>query len=173
MTIANYRVRLATWDEAGVVSLHRRLMFSDMGYSDQEALDRMSIDFVSWVETRMKSGEYLAWFATAPDGSVAAGLGLWLMDWPPHMIGRGARRGNILNVYTQPEHRRQGLASKLMGTALEWCRENDIGAVILHASDEGRELYESHGFRPTNEMRLILGKEPDAGPAAGLRSGPP
>jgi ribosomal protein S18 acetylase RimI-like enzyme len=72
------------------------------------------------------------------------------------MIGPGAPRANILNVYTRRADRRQGLARRLMTVALDACRERRIRAVILHASDEGRGLYESQGFRPTNEMRRIL-----------------
>jgi hypothetical protein len=30
-----------------------------------------------------------------------------------------------------------------------------VGAVVLHASEEGRALYESLGFEETNEMRLV------------------
>jgi hypothetical protein len=32
-----------------------------------------------------------------------------------------------------------------------------LGSVNLHASKEGRALYEKLGFEPTNEMRLKLG----------------
>ena len=116
----------------------------------------MAAQFLAWVQPRIASGEYLTWFAIAADGSIAGGAGLWLMDWPPHMIGAGARRGNILNVYTEPVHRRQGMARALMQVALDWCAANRVGAVILHASPEGRGLYESLGFGSTNEMRLIL-----------------
>ena len=135
-------------------------MFSEMGYRDESALDTMTAAFRPWLLRMMHSGEYLAWLAVSDEGSVVAGLGLWLMDWPPHMIGPGARRGNILNVYTSPGHRRQGLARQLMQTALAWCRAHGIRAVILHSSDEGAPLYESLGFRRTNEMRIVL--EPDA-----------
>lgn len=154
MTTSNYTIRPATSAQADIISGHRRAMFFDMGHRDTAALDAMTTRFLPWLQPKMENEEYLAWFAIAPDQSVAAGLGLWLMDWPPHMIGPGARRGNILNVYTEPGHRRRGLARELMRTALAWCRENGIRAVILHASDEGRPLYESLGFRPTNEMRL-------------------
>jgi len=85
-----------------------------------------------------------------------AGAGLWLMDWPPHMIGTSSRRGNILNVYTQPAFRKMGLARRLTQAAMEWCRSNRIDTVILHASEEGRGLYESLGFQSTNEMRIGL-----------------
>jgi GNAT superfamily N-acetyltransferase len=93
------------------------------------------------------------------NGAIAAGLGLWLMDWPPHMIGPGAPRGNILNVYTRPENRRMGLARKLMDTSLAWCLLHGVRAVILHASADGRRLYELLGFKPTNEMRISLSFE--------------
>ena len=131
-------------------------MFSEMGYRDEQALDRMSAAFEPWLIARMQTGEYLAWFAVGPDGAVAAGLGLWLMDWPPHMIGPGARRGNVLNVYTESHARRQGLARRLMETALAWCKDNGIRALILHASPAGRPLYESLGFKSTNEMRIEI-----------------
>jgi hypothetical protein len=38
----------------------------------------------------------------------------------------------------------------------EWARERGLGAVALHASDDGQPLYEALGYRPTNEMRLDL-----------------
>jgi len=131
-------------------------MFREMGYRDEAVLDQMCQSFRPWLERRMRENEYLAWFAVDHDGAIAAGLGLWLMDWPPHMIGPGAPRGNILNVYTRPESRRMGLARRLMDAALAWCSQNGVRAVILHSSDDGRRLYESLGFAPTNEMRILL-----------------
>ena len=149
-------IRAATLADAEVLAAHRRAMFVDMNYRDAVALDAMLATFLPWLREKMAAGEYLAWVACAEDGSIAAGLGLWLMDWPPHMIGPGSRRGNILNVYTEPPFRRQGIARRLMETALEWCKAKGIRAVILHASADGRKLYESLGFRATNEMRLVL-----------------
>jgi GNAT superfamily N-acetyltransferase len=151
------QIRLSTPDEFEIVVQHRRSMFLDMGHADDEAMATMTAAFRPWIATKMRANEYLAWFAVDEDGTIAAGLGLWLMDWLPHMIGAGApRRGNIVNVYTQPEHRRKGIARELMQTAMAWCRDNGIGCVILHASKEGRALYESLGFQPTNEMRILL-----------------
>jgi GNAT superfamily N-acetyltransferase len=57
-------------------------------------------------------------------------------------------------VYTKAVYRRRGLARELMKTAMEWCAREGVGTVILHASDEGRPLYEKLGFEATNEMSL-------------------
>jgi len=39
---------------------------------------------------------------------------------------------------------------------IEWCRKEGFVNVQLHASDQGRPLYESLGFKPTSEMQLKL-----------------
>ena len=151
-----FAIRRASTADLDTLVAHRRAMFRDMGYRDEAALDSMSAKFRVWLREHMNSGDYHAWLASAPDGSVVAGTGLWLMDWPPHMIGQGARRGNILNVYTDGDFRRRGLARQLMEAALGWCDENRIDTIILHASPSGRNLYESMGFSATNEMRIRL-----------------
>jgi len=151
-----FAIHQASTADLDTLVFHRRAMFEDMGYADKASLDSMAAKFRSWLLARMNSADYLAWLVSAPDGSVAAGAGLWLMDWPPHMIGTGTRRGNIVNVYTAESHRRLGLARELMTTVLAWCSGNHVDTVILHASPFGRGLYESLGFQATNEMRLSL-----------------
>jgi ribosomal protein S18 acetylase RimI-like enzyme len=151
-----FTLRRASTADLDVLVEHRRAMFHDMGYGDEAALTSMASKFRPWLLEHLKCGDYLAWLVSAPDGSIAAGAGLWLMDWPPHMIGQGARRGNILNVYTHINFRRRGLARELMTTALAWCRENRVDTIILHASPSGRAIYEALGFKQTNEMRLQL-----------------
>src|SRR5579872_629393 len=98
-------LRRASTADLGTLVTHRREMFREMGYKVDATMESMSERFRVWLVQRMNSGDYLAWLVSAPDGSIAAGTGLWLMDWPPHMIGKGARRGNIVNVYTAPGHR--------------------------------------------------------------------
>lgn len=60
----------------------------------------------------------------------------------------------ILNVYTEPEFRKQGIARQIMLTILAWVKEQSLRSVNLHASKQGRHLYEKLGFEATNEMRL-------------------
>jgi GNAT superfamily N-acetyltransferase len=151
-----FAIRRASEEEIDTLVAQRRFMFRDMGYSDDAAMNSMAEKCKPWLLRKMQSGEYLAWLAIDSAGTVAAGAGLWLMDWIPHMIGKNTQRGNIINVYTEPKFRRRGLARCLMGTAIQWCRENGVDTIILHASLEGRGLYESMGFAATNEMRLRL-----------------
>jgi hypothetical protein len=43
-----------------------------------------------------------------------------------------------------------------METVIAWCRSQGFVSVALHASRDGRPLYEALGFEPGNEMRLPL-----------------
>ena len=60
----------------------------------------------------------------------------------------------IVNVFTEPEWRRRGLAKLLMNTIIAWSRDQNLDSLVLHASDDGRALYEKLGFVPTTEMSL-------------------
>jgi ribosomal protein S18 acetylase RimI-like enzyme len=60
----------------------------------------------------------------------------------------------ILNVYTEPEFRHRGIARQIMLVILDAIKARGLRGVNLHASAEGRPLYEKLGFEATNEMRL-------------------
>jgi len=165
-----FRIRRASIADLEMLVDHREAMFRDMGYTDGAVMDAMSAKFRIWLREHMDAGNYHAWLVCAEDdsvkdglkddsmqdGQVVAGAGLWLMDWPPHMIGQGARRGNIVDVYTEQNFRRRGLARHVIETAIGWCRNNGVDTIVLHASPAGRSLYEAMGFTATNEMRIQL-----------------
>ena len=154
-TAGMYQIRPATPADAAVITHHRRRMFVDAGRQDNRVLDVMAEYFNPWVQTRLADGRYLGWLTSEGD-TVVAGAGLIVLDWPPHPLDpRQDKRGYLLNVYVEPEHRRKRLASQLIDQALAECRKQKIRVVALHSTDEGRPLYESNGFRSTNEMFYV------------------
>ena len=63
---------------------------------------------------------------------------------------------STFSIYTEREHRGNGLATIATRAAITEARRRGIRVVSLHASDEGRAIYERLGFEETNEMRLLL-----------------
>ena len=61
--------------------------------------------------------------------------------------------GYVLNVFTESQCRRQGVAESLMRALIAWATTRGVHRISLHASAEGRPLYEKLGFVPANEMR--------------------
>jgi GNAT superfamily N-acetyltransferase len=153
----DYTIRLATVADAPIIVHHRRAMFTDMGLGDSKDLDAMEATFAPYVTRALGDGSYRGWLAETGGGRVVAGGGLIVHEWPARPGNPSdPRRAYILNVYTEPDHRKQGLARRIMTAILAWCRAERLKAVSLHASTFGRPLYESLGFERTNEMRLRL-----------------
>lgn len=149
------RIREATLADVHVILRHRRCMFADMGRGDEPMREAMVTATRPFIESGLRSGSYRGWLGEV-EGRVVAGGGVAFADFQPTPWDLSPKRAWIVNVYTEPAFRRQGLARKVLDAILVWCREHSLKAVFLHASDEGRPLYESLGFKPTSEMRFRL-----------------
>ena len=82
-----------------------------------------------------------------------------ICPWPANPFDPCVERAVILNVYTEVEFRRRGIARLVMQTILAWIESYGLRSVNLHASVDGRALYEKLGFIQTNEMRLRFGDD--------------
>jgi GNAT superfamily N-acetyltransferase len=138
---------------------HRRSMFRDMGEGSVEDLDRMVEVARPWLARAFGDGTYRHWLAVDASGRVAGGGGVLLSPWPANPFDPCTERAVILNVYTEVEFRRRGIAREVMQVILAWAEARGLRGVNLHASDEGRVLYEKLGFVQTNEMRLRFRRE--------------
>lgn len=149
------RLRIATVDDLPAIMRHRRQMFIDMGFRDEASLDAMAETSGPYIGAGLESGSYRGWLVETVVGVVAGG-GVVLLDYPSSPRDPSVRRAYILNMYTEPAFRKHGLAKLILEAMISWCREQGFIWVSLHASDDGRHLYETLGFKPTNEMRLGL-----------------
>jgi GNAT superfamily N-acetyltransferase len=151
-----YRIRRATAADAAVVVRHRVAMFQEMGELAPEQVSAVESASHARLVDELASGEYLGWLVES-EHDVVAGAGVLLHCYYPTSANpRGRPTAYILNVYTEPEHRRQGLALRLVAEILDWCRANDMSRASLHTSAAGRPVYERMGFHCTNEMRLDI-----------------
>ena len=151
-----FTIREATVADLDLVLHHRRSMFFDMGYRDEAVLSAMLSTSRPFFSERLADGRYRAWFVESPSGDVVAGGGLIIFDYHSSPRDPHPRKPVIVNMYTNPAYRRKGFARTLMETMIAWCRTQGFGSILLHASKDGRPLYEQLGFEPTNEMRLML-----------------
>jgi GNAT superfamily N-acetyltransferase len=148
-------IRPGTLADIPAIAHHRRRMCEDMGFSDNNALSAMTSATTDYLKTAIPDGSFRSWLA-CDDEKIIAGGAVVISPWPAHAYEPICRRATILNVYTEPEYRRRGIARQLMETIIAWCKEERFARVTLHASDQGKPLYESLGFEPNNEMRLNL-----------------
>ena len=69
------------------------------------------------------------------------------------------RRAHIMNVYTAEGYRRQGIAKQLILALHEEAARRGVTEITLDATDEGRKLYASIGYLPSDEcMYFDIGR---------------
>jgi hypothetical protein len=61
---------------------HRERMFAASGRT-RESLQPMTAAFRQWLVPRLSDGSYFGWMLEDA-GRVVAGLGMMVIDWPPH-----------------------------------------------------------------------------------------
>jgi GNAT superfamily N-acetyltransferase len=147
-------IRRATLDDLPHVLRFRRGMLSDMGSPGETALDRMEEAAATFLRESFADGSCLVWIAE-DERPVACGM-LHVVPWIPSTIDPSTRRVWVHNMYTEPAYRRRGIAAEILLVMLAWCRSQGFLSVTLHASEQGRGVYERLGFRASNEMRLVL-----------------
>jgi GNAT superfamily N-acetyltransferase len=141
-----------------LICRHREEMFraaNAPGRSD-DSLRTMTAGFREWLEPRLRDGRYFGLIAE-DDGTPVAGIGLMLIDWPPHPSHpQEDKRGYVLNVFVEPSHRKRGLADMLMKLGEAELARRGASLAILHATRMGRPLYEKIGWAQTSEMSKQL-----------------
>ena len=107
-----------------------------------------------WVRRKLAEGKLIGFIAKTPGGRVAGSGCIWLRDEQPRPTNPRQEVPYLMSMYTEPAFREQGVARMVVRRALKWCRAHNYDRINLHASTQGKPLYESLGFEPTTEMRL-------------------
>ncbi|MFC6604013.1 GNAT family N-acetyltransferase [Ectobacillus funiculus] len=91
------------------------------------------------------------------NGEAVSGSGIVIFKRPPYLENLNGIEAYILNMYTTPEHRGRGIARKLLESCIEECKNIGVKRVWLHASEDGKRLYQNMGFTfKNNEMELFI-----------------
>jgi GNAT superfamily N-acetyltransferase len=144
-------IRKATLADLPMLLSYRRAMAEEMDRADHLAVNRMIAALEPYLRSAIAEGRWHSWIAE-PGGCASVEI----VQWVPGRQDPTPRRAWIHSVYVEPACRRRGVGRQLTETILGWCREQAFQWVYLHASEEGRPLYESLGFEPATEMRLRL-----------------
>ena len=80
------------------------------------------------------------------EGNIIATSGLCFYQLPCSFSNPTGKNAYITNMYTSNEYRNQGIASFLVDKLLTEAKSRGYPAVKLHASSDGKAVYERVGF---------------------------
>ncbi|HLN51522.1 MAG TPA: GNAT family N-acetyltransferase [Thermoplasmata archaeon] len=150
-------LRRTTVADIPVLVRHRRGMWEDIGGRSPRVLDRADVTYRRWVRREIRAGRFIGLLAEDRDGRPAATGVLWVAPAHPRP-GPFSRltAPYVMSMYTEPEFRRLGLASRLVQWMIRYTRSRGYPRLYLNASRYGRPVYAKLGFEDGNEMRLDL-----------------
>ena len=109
--------------------------------SKQQFLDRCS----EWMARSLKQLNWRCW-VVEQDQTIFATLWLQLIEKIPNPTREPELLGYITNVFVAESQRAQGIGSQLLTTAINFCKQEPVQAVILWPTEKSHSLYERHGF---------------------------
>jgi len=180
-----WRIRQADPGELEALVALRRKMLEDVGFDEPAELDRTDAAVRGYFAEHMPTGAFRVWVAVVDEAAqrgivdVAdsadehsgissrgaddkrrampiASIGLVIHSTPPSPHNLVGQVGYIMNLVTLPPWRRRGIAHALLEHVLGVLREEGIPVASLHASAEGRTLYEDLGFKARDTLPEML-----------------
>lgn len=117
-----------------------------------QVLERLSGPMERFFEERFARDEVWTWFAEAPepraDGLCAGVVTLLLGPVAPRPTDLRTVEAHVINMFVLPEHRSAGLGRRLITAGIDKAAAYGVRTVMLHATEDGRPMYESLGFAP-------------------------
>ena len=103
----------------------------------------------------MESSEHIAYLVYDNGKFIGAG-GVSFYQVMPTYHNPTGKKAYIMNMYTAPEYRRQGIAINTLDLLVKDAKEQGVLQIALEATDMGRPLYERYGFvKMEDEMELV------------------
>lgn len=111
-------------------------------------------NFISESRRYFESGEQTT--VIASDGETLVGCAslsyTWIMPTFSHPTGN---RAHLMNVYTRADYRRRGISKKMVEILIDEAKENGVTEISLDATEIGRPLYESLGFKASDSCMVM------------------
>ena len=122
--------------------------------SEDEDMTEVREQSYRYYKKALDDGTHIAYLIFAGEDFAGAG-GVSFFQVMPTYHNPTGRKAYIMNMYTKPEYRRQGIAYKTLDFLVKEAKSRGITAISLEATDMGRPLYEKYGFvKMEHEMEL-------------------
>ena len=106
----------------------------------------------AWMFDRLEGDpRWRCWVAEA-DGEIVGNLWLYRIEKLPNPVAEPEQHAYVTNVYVVPARRDGGVGARLVEAALDWCRQENVDAVLLWPSERSRSFYRRYGFGVRDDL---------------------
>lgn len=151
-----YEFRKATVEDIPLLLQCRiALLHSAIGEGDAATWNFVKDQIEQYYKNAIPNDTHVAYLAF--EGNVCIGTGgVCFYQVLPTYFKPTGRKAYIINMYTAPEYRRQGIATQILDFLVKESLSREATYISLEATDMGRPLYEKLGFAPLHsEMQYM------------------
>ena len=111
-------------------------------------------DFIDKSRAYFENGNQTTVFAFADETVIGCATMCYIKMMPTfdHPTGQ---RAHLMNVYTNSNYRRQGIAYKMVNMLIEEAKTKGVTEISLDATQSGRALYSKCGFVDSEECMVL------------------
>jgi len=126
---------------------------------DETEKDKLKTSLKDYFERHINADDFIG-LVCEYNGAVISAAYLIIGEWPANRTFINGKIATLLNVYTYPEYRKNGIAANLINKIIEEAKKQNISIINLLATQDGENVYKKLGFVETEDksMRLKLQK---------------
>lgn len=151
----NLNYRKATIGDIDLLTKTRiEVLRAANGLSDDADMTEVEHQSYKYYQKALRDGTHTAYLAFDGDRFAGAG-GISYYQVMPTFHNPSGNKAYIMNMYTRPEYRRQGIARRMLDILINDAKARGISYITLEATMMGRPLYESAGFVPMKDEMIL------------------
>ena len=151
-----YKFRKATIEDIPLlIKCRLSLLHSAIGRGDEEKWHFVEKQIEQYYKSSILDGTHIAYLAF--DGNTCVGTGgVCFYQVLPTYYKPTGKKAYIINMYTAPKYRKQGIATQILNILIKDCLDQGATYISLESTDMGRPVYEKCGFTPlSSEMQYV------------------
>ena len=152
----NYEYKKATIEDIDELVRTRIIVLRAANkLSDDVDMSLVEKESYEYYKRALETGEHIGYLVYDNGTFIGAGGVSFYQVMPTYHNSTG-KKAYIMNMYTAPEYRRQGIAFHTLDLLVKDAREHGVSQIALDVTDMGWPLYVKYGFvKMEDDMELI------------------
>jgi len=149
--------RKASINDAAKLAKIRSEFFEEITNCTEIEREKLEAASKNYFDYALADDSFVAWLAVE-NGKVIATSGLCFYMTPPSIDRLDGKVAYIMNMYTFPEYRKNGIAKELFTRIIEEAKKRGYCKLTLNATGKGKPLYEEFGFKDVKGDMVFYAK---------------
>lgn len=137
-----------------LIEWRMRVLYDVFSISDSHPVAELEQENRRYYQSMLQTGGHIACFACTEDKVLGCG-GICIYQEMPSPDNASGRCAYLMNIYTCPEFRGNGVGKMVVQWLIEQAKQRNITKIYLETSEKGRKLYERIGFFPMLDMMKL------------------